>query len=231
MKKNLTFVKTGTMTSLAEENYLKEIYKLHEKSGAMVSTSALAETLQINAASVTDFIKKIAAKKLISYEKSKGVMLTERGRQIALTIIRKHRLWEVWLVNNLGFKWDEVHEIAEQLEHVVSDELIELLDKHLGHPKADPHGDLIPDAKGRFVKMSSKPLSDCEKKDKVKFIGVAEHSNSFLQYLTRSDIKLGDELLVESIEEFDKSFQVKINGKDRKLLSRDVVKNLLVVLL
>ena len=109
------------MTSLAEENYLKEIYKLHEKSGTMVSTSALAETLQINAASVTDFIKKMASKKLISYEKSKGVMLTEQGRSIALNIIRKHRLWEVWLVNNLGFKWDEVHEIAEQLEHVISD--------------------------------------------------------------------------------------------------------------
>ena len=121
--------KQKQMTSLAEENYLKEIYKLHEKSGAMVSTSALAETLQINAASVTDFIKKMASKKLISYEKSKGVMLTEYGRQIALNIIRKHRLWEVWLVNKLNFKWDEVHEIAEQLEHVVSNELIEQLDK------------------------------------------------------------------------------------------------------
>jgi DtxR family Mn-dependent transcriptional regulator len=219
------------MTSLAEEDYLKAIYKLHEKSGAMVSTSALAETLQINAASVTDFIKKMAAKKLISYEKSKGVMLTEQGRIIALTIVRKHRLWEVWLVNNLGFKWDEVHEIAEQLEHVVSDELIEQLDKHLGYPKADPHGDLIPDAKGRFIKTSSKLLIDCNKGDKVKFTGVAEHSTSFLQYLTKSNINLGDELLVEAIEEFDKSFQVKINRKERKLLSKDVVKNLLVVVL
>ena len=219
------------MTSLAEENYLKEIYKLHEKSGAMVSTSALAETLQINAASVTDFIKKMASKKLISYEKSKGVMLTEHGRSIALNIIRKHRLWEVWLVNNLGFKWDEVHEIAEQLEHVVSDDLIEQLDKHLGYPKADPHGDLIPDAKGRFIKTSSKLLIDCNKGDKAKFTGVAEHSASFLQYLTKSNIKLGDELLVEAIEEFDTSFQVKINRKERKLLSKDVVKNLLVVVL
>jgi len=105
------------MTSLAEENYLKEIYKLHEKSGTMVTTSALAESLQINAASVTDFIKKMAAKKLITYQKSKGVSLTETGRQVAVNIIRKHRLWEVWLVNNLGFKWDEVHEIAEQLGH------------------------------------------------------------------------------------------------------------------
>jgi DtxR family transcriptional regulator, Mn-dependent transcriptional regulator len=217
------------MTSLAEENYLKAIYKLHEKKGAMVSTSALAETLQINAASVTDFIKKMAAKKLISYQKSKGVSLTEQGRSIALNIIRKHRLWEVWLVNNLGFKWDEVHEIAEQLEHVISDELIESLDKHLGYPKADPHGDLIPDAKGRFIKNSSKPLLECTKGDKVKFTGVAEHSNSFLQYLTKNNIKLGDEIAVEGIEAFDNSFQVKINRKENKLLSKDVVKNLLVI--
>jgi DtxR family transcriptional regulator, Mn-dependent transcriptional regulator len=219
------------MTSLAEENYLKAIYKLHEKHGLMVTTSALAETLQINAASVTDFIKKMATKKLISYQKSKGVSLTEQGRSIALNIIRKHRLWEVWMVNNLGFKWDEVHEIAEQLEHVISDELIESLDKHLGHPKADPHGDLIPDAKGRFVKNSSKPLLECSKGDKVKFTGVAEHSNSFLQYLTKSNISLGDEILVEAVEEYDHSFQVKINKKERKLLSKEVVKNLLVVTL
>ena len=217
------------MTSLAEENYLKEIYKLHEKSGAMVTTSALAETLQINAASVTDFIKKMATKKLISYEKSKGVMLTEHGRQIALNIIRKHRLWEVWLVNKLNFKWDEVHEIAEQLEHVVSNELIEQLDEHLGYPKSDPHGDLIPDAKGRLAKNSSKPLLDYKVGNKTRFVGVAEHSNSFLQYLTKNNIKLGDELLVESIEEFDNSFQVKINRKERKLLSKEVVKNLFVI--
>jgi DtxR family transcriptional regulator, Mn-dependent transcriptional regulator len=219
------------MTSLAEENYLKAIYKLYEKNGAMVSTSALAENLQINAASVTDFIKKMSAKKLISYQKSKGVSLTDHGRLIALNIIRKHRLWEVWLVNNLGFKWDEVHEIAEQLEHVISDELIENLDKHLGYPKTDPHGDLIPDAKGRFIKNSSKPLLNCMKGDRVKFTGVAEHSNSFLQFLTRSKIRLGDELLIEAIEEFDNSFQVKINKKEHRLLSKEVVKNLLVVML
>lgn len=216
------------MTSLAEENYLKAIYKLQEKQADMVTTSALAESLGINAASVTDFIKKMAVKKLIRYEKSKGVKLSDQGRLIALKIIRKHRLWEVWLVNNLGLKWDEVHEIAEQLEHVNSDELIEQLDKHLGYPKADPHGDLIPDAKGRFIKNTSKPLNDCCKGDKVIITGVADHSNSFLQYLTKSNIKLGDELLVEAIEEFDKSFQVKINRKERKLLSKEVVKNLLV---
>lgn len=217
------------MTSLAEENYLKAIYKLQEKHGDMVTTSALAESLDINAASVTDFIKKMAVKKLITYQKSKGVRLSEQGRQIALSIIRKHRLWEVWLVNKLNFKWDEIHEIAEQLEHVVSNELIEQLDEHLGYPKTDPHGDLIPDAKGRFAKNSSKPLLDHKVGDKTKFVGVAEHSNSFLQYLTKNNIKLGDELLVESIEDFDSSFQVKVNRKDKKLLSREVVKNLFVI--
>jgi DtxR family transcriptional regulator, Mn-dependent transcriptional regulator len=173
----------------------------------------------------------MASKKLISYEKSKGVILTEHGRQIALNIIRKHRLWEVWLVNKLNFKWDEVHEIAEQLEHVISNELIEKLDEHLGYPKSDPHGDLIPDAKGQFAKNSSKPLLDHKVGDKTKFVGVAEHSNSFLQYLTKNNIKLGDELLVESIEEFDSSFQVKVNRKEQKLLSKDVVKNLFVITL
>jgi len=217
------------MTSLAEENYLKAIYKLHEKSGMMVSTSSLAEMLGVSAASVTDFIKKMAVKKLVTYEKSRGVRLSEQGRHIALNTIRKHRLWEVWLVNKLGFKWDEVHDIAEQLEHVTSDELVENLDKHLGYPKSDPHGDLIPDAKGRFVKTSSKPLLECTAGSKVKLVGVDDHSISFLQYLTRNNLSLGDEIAVEAIEEFDQTFHVKINKKLRKLLSREVVKNLLVV--
>lgn len=219
------------MTSSAEENYLKAIYILHEKSGAMVTTSELAETLKVSAASVTDFIKKIAAKKLVSYEKSKGVKLTESGRHIAVNIIRKHRLWEVWLVNKLNFKWDEVHEIAEQLEHVISDELIDHLDKHLDYPSTDPHGDLIPDAKGRFAKTSSKPLLECKPGDKVKFIGVADHSNNFLQYLTKNNLHLGDEIVVESVEAFDNTFYVKVNRKENKVFSKEVVKSLLVAVI
>ena len=219
------------MTSSAEENYLKAIYKLHEKSGAMVTTSELAETLKVSAASVTDFIKKIAVKKWVSYEKSKGVKLTDTGRLIAVNIIRKHRLWEVWLVNKLDFKWDEVHEIAEQLEHVISDELIDHLDKHLGYPSTDPHGDLIPDAKGRFAKISSKPLLECKPGDKVKFTGVADHSNNFLQYLTKNNLHLGDEIQVLSVETFDNTFSVKINRKENKVFSKEVVKNLLVAVI
>lgn len=219
------------MTSSAEENYLKTIYILHEKSGAMVSTSALADSLKVSAASVTDFIKKMAVKKLVTYEKSKGVKLTDTGTAIAVNIIRKHRLWEVWLVHKLDFKWDEVHEIAEQLEHVVSDTLINQLDKHLGYPATDPHGDLIPDAKGRFAKTISKPLLNCMPGDKVKFIGVADHSNNFLQYLTKNNVQLGDELLVQSVEAFDNTFTVKINKKENKVFSKEVVKSLLVAVI
>lgn len=219
------------MTSSAEENYLKAIYKLHEKSGSMVTTSQLADTLKVSAASVTDFIKKMASKKLVGYEKSKGVKLTEEGRQIAVSIIRKHRLWEVWLVDKLNFRWDEVHEIAEQLEHVISDELIDHLDKHLGYPSADPHGDLIPDAKGRFAKNTSKPLLDCGPGDRVKFIGVADHSNNFLQYLTKNNLHLGDEISIEAVEAFDNTFTVKVNKKENKIFSKEVVKNLLVAIM
>ena len=214
--------------SVSEENYIKSIYHLQQETG-LVNTNSLAAEMQTKAASVTDMLKKLSTKKILQYEKYKGFKLTENGKKVALSVVRKHRLWEYFLVEKLGFEWDKVHDIAEQLEHVVSNELIEQLDEHLGYPKTDPHGDLIPDAKGRFVKNSSKPLSDCRKGDKVKFIGVAEHSNSFLQYLTKSNIKLGDELLVEMIEDFDNSFEVKVNRKDRKLLSKDVVKNLLVV--
>ncbi len=216
------------MTTLTEENYLKAIYILHEKHGGMVTTSQLAEQLKISAASVSDFVKKMAAKKLIRYEKSKGVSLSEKGRQIALLIIRKHRLWEVWLVEKLGFKWDQVHDIAEQLEHIESEKLIEYLDKHLGFPQTDPHGDLIPDAKGRFAKTANKPLSACNTGDVVRFTGVSDHSNNFLRFLTKSNITLGDEFKVEAVEEYDNSYKVRINSKESRQLSRDVVKNILV---
>lgn len=216
------------MTSLTEENYLKAIYILHERHGRMVTTSSLAEQLNISAASVTDFVKKMAAKKLIRYEKSKGVSLLDKGKQIALLIIRKHRLWEVWLVEKLGFKWDQVHDIAEQLEHIESEKLIEYLDKHLGFPQSDPHGDLIPDAKGRFAKTANKPLSACRVGEVVRFTGVSDHTNNFLRFLTKSNISLGDEFRVESIEEYDSSYMVRINKKENRQLSRDVVKNILV---
>lgn len=216
------------MTSPTEENYLKAIYKLQERID-IVTTSALAEFLTVQAASVTDFVQKMAVKKLISYKKSKGVKLLEKGREVAVHIIRKHRLWEVWLVNQLNFKWDEVHDIAEQLEHVTSDELIERLNTYLGSPKIDPHGDPIPDAKGRFPKHINKPLIQCKKGNLVKFVGVTEHSSNFLQYLEKINLQLGDEIKIESIEAFDSSFYIKINNKQKRILSKEVVIHLLVM--
>src|SRR4249919_3313962 len=127
------------MHSFTEENYLKAIYKLQEQNGETVGNSDLAKTLDVQSASVTDMLKKMARKKLINYEKSKGFKLTEKGKQIAINIIRKHRLWEVFLLEKLGFGWNEVHEIAEQLEHIQSEKLINKLDHYLGHPKSDPH--------------------------------------------------------------------------------------------
>ena len=140
------------MYSLAEENYIKSIYHLQQEVGKEVSTNAIADMMETKPSSVTDMVQKLADKKVLSYRKYKGAKLTADGEIIAANIIRKHRLWEVFLVDKLKFHWDEVHEIAEQLEHVQSDELIKRLDAFLGSPAFDPHGDPIPDAQGNFKK-------------------------------------------------------------------------------
>ena len=138
-------------TSTAEENYLKAIFKITEKEGKTATTNAIAAALNTTAASVTDMLKRLAEKDLINYEKYRGVQLSSGGEQIATILIRKHRLWEVFLVNKLGFAWDEVHELAEQLEHIQGEALVERLDEYLGRPQFDPHGDPIPDAEGRWT--------------------------------------------------------------------------------
>ena len=149
------------MISFTEENYLKIIYLLTEQNGGNeVSTNELAEHTQTKAASVSDMLRKLAEKNYINYRKYQGVTLTVEGQQIALAVIRKHRLWEVFLVEKLGFGWDEIHDIAEQLEHIDSKELTESLDKFLGSPKFDPHGDPIPDAKGKMPSVSYQKLSE-----------------------------------------------------------------------
>jgi DtxR family transcriptional regulator, Mn-dependent transcriptional regulator len=130
--------------TLSEENYLKAIYHLSKEEDESVSTNALAERLETTAASVSDMLKKLAKKELIEYKKYQGVNISEKGKRVALQIIRKHRLWEVFLVEKLSFNWDEVHEIAEQLEHIDSPTLVKRLDEFLGYPKFDPHGDPIP---------------------------------------------------------------------------------------
>jgi DtxR family Mn-dependent transcriptional regulator len=132
--------------SFTEENYLKAIYKLSRKGDSGVSTNALAERMDTKASSATDMIKRLSTKKLVDHKKYQGVTLTEKGRKVAVDIIRKHRLWEVFLVEHLGFGWDEVHDVAEQMEHISSPLLVERLDRFLNHPKYDPHGGPIPDA-------------------------------------------------------------------------------------
>jgi DtxR family Mn-dependent transcriptional regulator len=214
--------------SSSEENYLKSIYKLQEQTGEIVGNSELAKALEVQSASVTDMLKKMAKKKLIHYEKSKGVKLTEKGKQIAVTIIRKHRLWELFLVEKLEFGWDEVHEIAEQLEHIQSESLINRLDAYLGHPKADPHGDPIPTAEGIFIKSKSVLLSELKKGSEGKFTGVTDHSPTFLNYLDKIGISLGDTIKVKAIEEYDKSLTLQLKGKNELTVSNKVAGSLLI---
>lgn len=218
------------MHSFTEENYLKAIYKLIEQEGDVVSTNAIAEKMSTKAASVTDMLKKLSDKKLINYQKYQGVTLTLKGEKVALNIIRKHRLWEMFLVEKLDFKWDEVHDVAEQLEHINSDKLIEEIDKFLNYPKVDPHGDPIPDAKGKLNIPKSHLLSKFKKNDVCIMTGVVDHSTAFLQYLDKSGISLGSEIKIKEIIEFDRSLQITINKGASIFISNDVAKNILVII-
>jgi DtxR family Mn-dependent transcriptional regulator len=216
--------------SFTEENYIKAIFKLEEISNLKaVSTNDIAIKLSMQPASVTDMIKRLSDKKIVSYKKYHGVLLTPKGKKIALNIIRKHRLWEVFLVDKLNFKWDEVHDIAEQLEHINSSALIEKLDDFLGNPKFDPHGDAIPDKLGKMRHLNSFPLSTITKK-KVTYIfsGVLNHETKFLQYLTTIKLNIGNTIHVELINDYDKSFKIKINNKYQEFLSNQVASSILV---
>lgn len=216
------------MHSFTEENYLKAIYKLLEQEGSSVTTNAIAKEINTKAASVTDMLKKLAEKKLIHYQKYQGVTLSEKGEKVALSIIRKHRLWEMFLVEKLNFKWDEVHEVAEQLEHINSDKLIEQLDKFLNFPKTDPHGDPIPDANGKLKYSKSTPLSKFFKDDLCTITGVIDHQPDFLRYLDGSGISLGDEISIKEITPFDRSFQIIINNQHTRFISKQIADNILV---
>nr|WP_217903367.1 metal-dependent transcriptional regulator [Flectobacillus sp. BAB-3569] len=216
------------ITSFTEENYLKIIYKLSAETDADISTNAVAELTQTKAASVSDMLRKLSEKNLVNYQKYQGVRLTEAGEQVALKVIRKHRLWEVFLVEKLGFNWDEVHDIAEQLEHIDSEELVEKLDEFLGFPKFDPHGDPIPDPNGRMPKLTYQNLSEVKQGERVLMMGVSEHSSAFLQYVAKLGISLGSELYILEINDFDKSLSVQIAQANPQFMSHEVAKNLLV---
>ena len=203
------------MLSQSEENYLKAIYSLSELQGEAVSTNLLADKMSTKPSSVTDMVKKLSEKELISYQKYQGCELTVLGKKNALQIIRKHRLWEVFLVNKLNFGWDEVHEIAEQLEHIKSSKLTDHLEEYLGFPKVDPHGDPIPDKNGVFEKVKkSVALSEMKEKSKGIVIGVEDGSSDFFQFLNRYEIGLGTEISIIEKFNFDASVLVKIQGKE-----------------
>ena len=214
------------MNSQSEEDYLKALYHL-EMEFDSVSTNSIADYLDMKPSSVTDMLKKLAEKKFINYQKYKGTSLTKKGKLIALSIIRKHRLWETFLVDKLGFGWDQVHIIAEQLEHIKSEELIENLDNFLGNPKYDPHGDPIPNKDGEIEKMNQKLLVELKASQKGIITGVKKGTASLLNYLDKEKIKLGDSIEVIEILEFDGTYIVEIN-KRKLTFSEKICQNLLL---
>jgi DtxR family Mn-dependent transcriptional regulator len=196
------------MLSFTEENHLKAIFHLSIDEKIGVTTNAIAQNLNNKAPSVTDMLKKLCDKGLVTYKKYQGAALTELGRKTALNIIRKHRLWEVFLVEKLNFNWSEVHEVAEQLEHIKSKKLTNELDRFLGYPTKDPHGDPIPNTAG-FIKYTTKLLlSDLKIGDKGTFVGVKDSSSAFLKFLDKRKIALGSNIKILHIEDFDDSLHI-----------------------
>ena len=216
------------MLSFAEENYLKAIYHLSESGKRSVSTNEISDSLKTKPASVSDMIRKLALKEMVDYEKYRGVKITETGKKAALGIIRKHRLWEVFLVQKLRFNWDEVHEIAEQLEHIKSPLLIKRLDEFLGFPQYDPHGDPIPDETGTFQSKPMVALSEMEVGDSGVLISVKDTSDLFLQYLDKVNISIGINIKITDRFTYDNSMEILLNGKDKITVSNTVSDNLLL---
>lgn len=214
--------------SYTEENYLKAIFKLSEMQTENVSTNAIAEKLSTTAASVTDMLKKLAGKKLLHYEKYYGVSLTEKGKKLAKDLIRKHRLWETFLVDKLKFSWDEVDELAEQLEHINSEILTDRIDHFLGFPKFDPHGDPIPDKDGNIAYHEDVTLDQMHKGDEGVIVGVIDHSTQFLQYLNKIQLVIHTRIKVKDDEDYDQSKVILINNKHELVVSQKVAANLLV---
>ena len=202
------------MFSQSEENYIKAIYHLEMNSEGGISTNSIAKKLETKASSVTDMIRKLSDKDLVIYKKYQGVTLTELGKKTAANIVRKHRLWEVFLVEKLNFSWDEVHDVAEQLEHIKSPKLIHQLDALLGFPTHDPHGDPIPDASGNINPIEKFLLSTLQENESGICVGVEDSSAGFLQYLDKKGIELGKKITILEKEDFDNSLSIQIDGKE-----------------
>jgi len=216
------------MLSYTEENYLKTIYLLSNGGEKEVSTNAIAEALKTKPASVTDMIGKLSAKEVVSYIKYQGVNVSEKGRRFALKIIRKHRLWEVFLVDKMKFNWDEIHEVAEQLEHIDSPLLIKRLDEFLGYPKYDPHGDPIPDETGEFKEKPQVPLYQMNEGEAGILMAVNNTSSLFLKHLDKIGAYIGAKIKVVTKEAFDGSMTILIDNRNQAFISRAVSENILI---
>ena len=207
--------------SVAEENYIKSIYHL-QQSFENVTTNALAEHIKTKPASVTDMLKKLQQKNLLNYNPYKGSRLSKEGNKAALNIIRRHRLWEYFLVNQLQFNWEEVHEVAEQLEHVSSKKLVDKLDAFLNFPKYDPHGDPIPDSNGKINQQQQMPLFELPLNTMAVITSVQNQSSDLLAFLSNRDIHIGTKLEVKQKLSFDNSIEVKIKNKQSFHISEQV---------
>jgi DtxR family Mn-dependent transcriptional regulator len=214
--------------TLTEENYLKAIFRISQNADVKITPTAIAEMLKNNPASVIDMIKKLSDKKLIDYDKREGVKLTESGLNDAIQIVRKHRLWEVFLLEKLNYNWDEIHDIAEELEHIQDNTLADRLDKFLGFPEYDPHGDPIPKANGKVPKSFSVTLANVKDGTTCRVAAVKDTSSTFLQYLLKLNIGIGTSIrLVEKIP-FDNSLIISIGGKENTTVSQKFGENILV---
>lgn len=213
--------------TFSEENYLKSIFHLSKDYPKGVSTNAIAKDMETKASSVTDMLKKLSDKKMVNYKKYQGVLLTKQGEKTAINLIRKHRLWEVFLVEKLNFNWDEVHVIAEELEHIKSEKLTNELDRFLDYPKKDPHGDPIPDKDGNIIKDVKALLSTLNVGEKGVCVGVNDTSSEFLKYLDKQNIAIGKEIEVLEKEIFDGSIRIKIDHSEF-YISHQIAKNLFV---
>lgn len=215
--------------SSSKENYLKAIFHLQEEEG-VVTTNALAKQLQTRAASVTDMLKKLKTQKLLLYEKYQGFKLSNEGKKVALQIIRKHRLWEYFLVEKLHFGWEEVHEMAEELEHISSKKLIDRLDEFLGFPKTDPHGDPIPDSTGKVAMKQQVSLSELPLNVTAEVSNISDQSIEMLELLRHKSIALGTKLEVKRKFAFDQSLELKIKNQSTITISENVAKNVFVII-
>ncbi len=221
------FCQMAHFTHHSEENYLKTLFKLESRKDKKVNNTALSKALNLNPATVLEMVRKLAARKMLQLLPDKSIRLTEAGKKKALLTIRKHRLWEVFLVEKMNYKWNEVHELAEQLEHIESADLVNRLDNFLGNPSFDPHGDPIPDKNGKIKNNVSVPLSDCNEGKYYTVMNLIDTSDAFLQFLGKLNILPGVKIKLLEKHEYDNSFSVEVQKKTVQF-SEKVAKNILV---